>query len=295
MKVGFIGTGTMGGPMAANVLAAGNELAVFDTNRASTTFLEELGAIRCADLESLVNAAEVVLMSLPGPTEVEVVATELLELMANGQTLIDMSTNSPALIKRLAVEAQNKGIGFLDAPVSGGVHGAKGGTLAIMVGGSKAHYDRFELLFKTMGANIFHVGDVGAGNVAKLINNMLAFSSMMANAEALVLGAKAGIDLNVLYNVVRTSSGNSATWEGGVKRILRDKLAPSFTLDLACKDIGLATELANQLDVDLTLVPTAARLMQHLQDNGFGKEDILTTIKALEESVGVTVRGTWQE
>jgi 3-hydroxyisobutyrate dehydrogenase-like beta-hydroxyacid dehydrogenase len=94
---------------------------------------------------------------------------------------------------------------------------------------------------------------------------------------------------------VRTSSGNSMTWEGGARAILRDRLAPTFTLDLACKDIGLATDLANDLDVDLTMVPTAERLMKNFQDNGFGKEDTLATVKALEEAAGVTVRGTWDE
>ena len=295
MKVGFIGTGSMGGPMAANVLAAGNELCVFDTIRSATAALEEAGAVRCEDLASLVRASEIVLLSLPGPSEVDAVAAEVLESMSAGQTLVDMSTNSPALVKRIATQAQTKGVGFLDAPVSGGVRGARKGTLTIMVGGEKELYDRFQPFFESMGANIFHVGEVGAGNVAKLVNNMLAFSTMMANAEALILGAKAGVDLNVLYNIVRTSSGNSMTWEGGARAILRDRLAPTFTLDLACKDMGLATDLANELDVNLTMAPTAERMMKNFQDNGFGKEDTLATVKALEEAAGVTVRGTWDE
>lgn len=295
MKVGFIGTGTMGGPMAANVLAAGNELSVFDTNRSATATLEEAGAIRCEELASLVRAVEVVLLSLPGPSEVDAVASEVLELMSAGQTLVDMSTNSPTLVKRIATHARTKGVGFLDSPVSGGVRGAKRGTLAIMVGGEKELYERFEPLFESMGENIFHVGEVGAGNIAKLVNNMLAFSTMMANAEALVLGAKAGVDPNVLWNIVRTSSGNSMTWEGGGRAILRDRLAPTFTVDLACKDIGLATDLAREVSVDLTMVPTAERLLKGFQANGFAKEDVLATVKALEEAAGVTVRGTWDQ
>ncbi|MFT4582489.1 MAG: 3-hydroxyisobutyrate dehydrogenase-like beta-hydroxyacid dehydrogenase [Gammaproteobacteria bacterium] len=295
MKVGFIGTGNMGGPMAANVLAAGNELCVYDANRSATATLEEAGAVRCEDIASLVRACEVVLLSLPGPTEVDAVAAEVLESMSAGQTLVDMSTNSPAVVKRIAALAQTKGVGFLDAPVSGGVRGAKKATLAIMVGGDKSLYDRLAPLFGSMGANIFHVGDVGAGNVAKLVNNMLAFSTMMSNAEALILGAKAGVDLNVLWNIVRTSSGGSMTWEGGGKAILRDRLAPSFTVDLACKDIGLATDLAREVGVDLTMIPTAERLLKNFQANGFAKEDVLATVKALEEAAGVTVRGTWDQ
>jgi 3-hydroxyisobutyrate dehydrogenase-like beta-hydroxyacid dehydrogenase len=295
MKVGFIGTGNMGGPMAANVLAAGNELRVYDTNALATATLEEAGAIRCEDLASLAGASEVVILSLPGPSEVDAVAAEVLKSMSAGQTLVDMSTNSPAVVKGIAAHAQTKGVGFLDAPVSGGVRGAKKGSLAIMVGGDKMLYESLGSLFGSMGANIFHVGEVGAGNVAKLVNNMLAFSTMMSNAEALILGAKAGVDLNVLWNIVRTSSGNSMTWEGGGKAILRDRLAPSFTVDLACKDIGLATDLAREVGVDLTMIPTAERLLKNFQANGFAKEDVLATVKALEEAAGVTVRGTWDQ
>ena len=164
-----------------------------------------------------------------------------------------------------------------------------------MVGGDKALYDRLQPLFGSMGENIFHVGEVGAGNVAKLVNNMLAFSVMMSNAEALILGAKAGVDPNVLWNIVRTSSGNSMTWEGGGRAILRDRLAPTFTVDLACKDIGLATDLAREVGVDLTMIPTAERLLKGFQANGFAQEDVLATVKALEEAAGVTVRGTWDQ
>ena len=295
MKVGFIGTGNMGGPMAANILAAGNEVRVYDTNPSATTTLEEAGAVRCEDLLSLASNSEIVILSLPGPPEVDAVASEVLESMSAGQTLVDMSTNSPAVVKRIAMRAQAKGVGFLDAPVSGGVRGARQGTLAIMVGGDKSLYDSLEPLFGVMGENLFHVGEVGAGNVAKLVNNMLAFSVMMSNAEALVLGAKAGVDPNVLWNTVRTSSGNSMTWEGGGRAILRDRLAPMFTVDLACKDIGLATDLAREVGVDLTMIPTAERLLKGFQASGFAKEDVLATVKALEEAAGVTVRGTWDQ
>ncbi|NNL85475.1 MAG: NAD(P)-dependent oxidoreductase [Myxococcales bacterium] len=295
MKIGFIGTGNMGAPMAANVLAAGHELRVHDTNRAATAALEESGASWCDDLAALADGADAVLLSLPGPPQVEAVASELLRLLKPGQTLIDMSTNSPSLVKRIAEDAGAKGVSFLDAPVSGGVRGARKGTLAIMVGGSKELYDRFEPLFDAMGANIFHVGEVGSGNVAKLVNNALAFSIMMSNAEALILGTKAGVDPNILWNVIRTSSGNSMTWEGGARAILRDRLAPTFTVDLACKDIGLATDLAAEMGVDLTMVPTAEALLKNFQTNGFAQEDVLATVKALEAAAGVSVRGTWNE
>lgn len=295
MKIGFIGTGNMGGPMAANVLAAGNELYVHDTSRQATASLEESGAHWCDGLSDVTDIAEVIFLSLPGPVEVEAVAGQLLNTMSSGQTLVDMSTNSPSVVQSIYAAASEKGITFLDAPVSGGVRGARKGTLAIMVGGDRDQFDLLEPVFQTMGANIFYIGDVGAGNVAKLANNMLAFSIMMSNAEALIMGAKAGVDPNVLWNVIRTSSGNSMTWEGGARAILRDRLAPTFTVDLACKDIGLAMDLADEMDLDLTMVPTAQKLLKDFQAGGFAQEDVLATIKSLESAADVTIRGTWDQ
>ncbi len=295
MQIGFIGTGNMGGPMAANILAAGHALRVHDTLRSATATLEEAGATWCDDASGVCDGADAVFLSLPGPKEVEAVASALLPHMRAGQTLVDMSTNSPSLMKKIESDAKAQGIDFLDAPVSGGVRGARKGTLAIMVGGDRSVFERLEPVFQVMGANIFHVGEIGAGNVAKLVNNMLAFAIMMSNAEALVLGAKAGVDPNVLWNIIRTSSGNSMTWEGGARAILRDRLAPTFTVDLACKDIGLAADLAKEMDVDLTMVAKAKELLTNFQQNGFAKEDVLATIKSLEEAAGVTVRGTWDQ
>ena len=295
MEVGFIGTGTMGQPMAANILAAGNSLKVHDKNRNAASPLVEAGALWCGDITTAVNGCETVLLSLPGPKEVELVAKEALRTMHSGQTLVDMSTNSPALVRELSKLANKKGVEFLDAPVSGGIRGARKGTLAIMVGGDKKSFNKLGNLWECMGSNVFHVGDVGAGNAAKLVNNMLAFSIMMSNAEALVLGAKAGIDPQVLWDIVRSSSGNSMTWEGGARAILRDRLAPTFTVDLACKDIGLATGMAEELGIELEMIKKAEELLKGFQQNGFAKEDVLATVKSMESSAGVKLRGTWRE
>lgn len=298
MRVGFIGTGNMGGPMAANILGAGHELAVHDLDRVAAKELEAAGA-RWADSPKAAAAdADVVCLSLPGPPEVEDLVIGnggLLDAMAGGSAIVDLSTNSPSLVKRLAQRAAERGVGFLDAPVSGGVRGARKGSLAVMVGGEPDTFATCVPLFDAIGDNVFHVGEIGSGNVAKLINNMLAFSSMMANAEALVLGAKAGVDTNVLWKIVRASSGANFAWEYGARAILRDRLAPTFAVDLACKDVGLATELAAELDVPLTMGTTAEALLRRYQGAGFAREDVLATVKALEEAAGVQVRGTWDE
>lgn len=297
MKLGFVGVGNMGNPMALNLIKAGHALRVTDLRREAATNLEEAGAIWTHSPREVATDADVVFLSLPMPTDVErVVLTDngVLAGMRSGGTIIDMSTNAPTVVRGLAEKAKTQGVAFLDAPVSGGVRGARNATLAVMVGGDKAVYERCEPLLKAIG-NVFYVGDTGAGNVAKLVNNMLAFIHMMGAAEAIVLGTKAGVDPNILWQVVKASSGNSFVWESGTRAILRDRLAPTFTIDLASKDIGLATSLAKELEVPLTMGPAAEELIRHYQANGYAKEDVLATVKELEKQVGTTVRGTWKE
>ena len=298
MKFGFIGVGNMGNPMALNLIKGGHSLRIHDIKREATENLIEDGATWVYSAQAAAQGAEVVFLSLPMPAHVEEVALSdngVLAGIASGKTIVDMSTNAPSVVKELAQKANAEGVAFLDAPVSGGVRGARKGTLAIMVGGDKAVYDRCEPALKCMGSNVFHVGDIGAGNVAKLVNNMLAFIQMMGGAEALILGAKAGVDPNALWKIVKASSGNSFVWESGTRAILRDRLAPTFTIDLACKDMGLASDLAKELDVPLTVAKAAEGLLKGYQSNGFAQEDVLATIKALEQQTETTVRGTWDD
>lgn len=298
MKLGFIGVGNMGNPMALNLLKAGHSLQIHDLRREAAANLEEAGAIWVNSPKEAATGTDVALLSLPMPADVERVVladSGVLAGMERGGTIIDMSTNSPTVVRGLAEKTQAKGVAFLDAPVSGGVRGARNATLAVMVGGDKTVYDKYESVLKAIGANVFYVGGVGAGNVAKLVNNMLAFINMMGAAEGIVLGAKAGVDPNVLWQVIKASSGGSFTWESGTRAILRDRLAPTFTIDLASKDIGLATGLAKELGVPLKMGEAAEELIRHYQANGYAKEDVLATVKELEKQVGTIVRGTWRE
>ncbi len=298
MKLGFVGVGNMGNPMALNLLKAGHSLQVYDIKQEAAGNLIEDGATWVESPKAAATGVEVICLSLPMPAHVEEVVLAdngALAGIAKGKTIIDMSTNSPTVVKRLAEQVNAQGVHFLDAPVSGGVRGARKGTLAIMVGGDKAVYDSCESVLQCMGSNVFHVGAIGAGNVAKLVNNMLAFIHMMGGAEALILGAKAGVDPNALWKIVKASSGNSFIWESGTRAILRDRLAPTFTIDLACKDIGLATDLGAELDVPLTMASAAQGLLKAYQSGGFAQEDVLATIKALEQQTETTVRGTWDD
>lgn len=298
MTVGFIGVGNMGNPMAANLQKAGHALQVHDIKREAARNLIDAGATWVNSPKEAATDVDYVFLSLPMPADVErVVLSEngVLTAMKSGGIIVDMSTNSPTTVRALAEKTKAKGVTFIDAPVSGGVRGARNATLAIMAGGDKAAYDKCEPLLKAMGANVFYCGDIGAGNVVKLVNNMLAFIHMMGAAEAVVLGKKAGVDPNVLWQAVKASSGGSFVWDSGTRAVLRDKLAPTFTIDLASKDISLATKLAEEFGVPLTMGKAAEGLIRGYQTGGYAKEDVLATIKELEKQAGVTVRGTWKE
>jgi 3-hydroxyisobutyrate dehydrogenase len=298
MKFGFIGVGNMGNPMALNLSKAGHSLLVHDIRREAAANLEEAGATWVNSPKEAATGVEATFLSLPMPADVErVVLAEngVLAGMGSGGTIIDMSTNSPTVVRSLAEQTKAKGVAFLDAPVSGGVRGARAATLAIMVGGDKAVYDKYEPALKAIGSNVFHCGDVGTGNVVKLCNNMLAFIHMMGAAEALILGTKAGVDPNILWQAVKASSGGSFVWESGTRAILRDRLAPTFTIDLASKDISLAAALAKDFDVPLKMGTAALELIRNYQANGYAKEDVLATVKELEKQTGTVVRGTWRE
>lgn len=294
MRLGFIGVGNMGGPMAGHVIAAGHDVGVYDLQPASIAPLVEAGGRRCASPGEAADGAEAVLLSLPMPADVEAIVAGpggLFETMSPGAVILDLTTSSPAVSRRLAAEATERGFSFLDAPVSGGVGGARKGTLAVMVGGPLEVFEAFEPILATFAAKVVHCGDVGAGNVVKVINNMLAFTNMLATTEALLLGAKAGVDPKILREVVQASSGASFVWDGGTRAILRDRLAPTFNNTLASKDIGLAVDLARELQVPVPMGEHTKSLLNHYRDNGFGAEDVLATVKALEEQANFVVRG----
>jgi 3-hydroxyisobutyrate dehydrogenase len=298
MKVGFIGVGNMGNPMATNLQKAGHTLQVYDIKREAAQNLLDAGATWVNSPKEAATGVDIVFLSLPMPSDVERVVLSdngVLTAMNSGGIIVDMSTNSPSVVRSLAEKTKAKGVTFIDAPVSGGVRGARNATLAIMAGGDKAAYDTCEPLLKAMGANVFYCGDIGTGNVVKLVNNMLAFIHMMGAAEAVVLGKKAGVDPNILWQAVKASSGGSFVWESGTRAVLRDKLAPTFTIDLASKDISLATKLAEEFGVPLTMGKAAEGLIRGYQTGGYAKEDVLATVKELEKQAGVTVRGTWKE
>ncbi|MDG2113873.1 MAG: NAD(P)-dependent oxidoreductase [Actinomycetota bacterium] len=294
MQLGFIGVGNMGGPIAGHVIGAGHDVRVFDLRSESVDPLVEQGAQRATSPADAASGAEAVFLSLPKPSDVEeVVAGEggLFEALGTGTAILDLTTSSPTVSRKLAEQGNELGITFLDAPISGGVYGARKGTLAVMVGGPEDVFETYRPVMETFGAKVVRCGDVGAGNVVKVVNNMLAFVNMMGVTEALLLGAKAGVDPVVLREAVQASSGASFVWDSGTRAILRDRLAPSFTNTLACKDIGIAVDLAHELDVPVPMGEQTLGLLTGYRDNGYADEDILATVRALEERADFVVRG----
>lgn len=293
MKVGFIGTGNMGNPMAMNVLKAGNELVVHDLRKEAAINLLEAGAIWADSPRAVAEQSDVVLASLPKPADVEKVflsADGILAGLKPGQAYFDLTTSDPLVSRRLAEVAAEKGVHFLDSPVSGGVVGARAGTLAVMVGGDPAVFERHKAVLQAIGKNVFHLGGVGNGNVAKLVNNMLAFVNRAAASEGIILGVKAGVEPQLLLDCIRASSGDSFSLRGMDKTVFKGDFSPTFTLDLACKDIGLALDLAHALTVPMRVAPNVQNLMTEAQAQGWGSLASSVVMKVLERAAGLEVR-----
>jgi 3-hydroxyisobutyrate dehydrogenase-like beta-hydroxyacid dehydrogenase len=295
MKVGFIGVGNMGGPMCRNIIRNTNhEVVVFDLNAAAIAACTDLGATAGASVAELAASCDVVITSLPLPRDVEAVALGpggIKENARRGTTYIDLSTNSPGLARRVHAALAERGIAMLEAPVSGGVPRATDGTIVIMVGGEAAAFEAQRPLLASFSGEVIHVGAVGFGSVAKLINNQLAFSNAAAAAEALILGMMSGIDLHKLDQVIANASGNSSAYRALAGKAFRRDFKPGFALDLAHKDLRLALELADELGVPGMIGPQVMSLYRMARGMGLGPSDSSAVLKVYEAALSREVRG----
>ena len=291
MKVGFIGVGNMGGPMCRNIIRNTNhEVVVFDLNPDAVKACTDLGASAGASVADIAGRCDVVITSLPMPRHVEAVAAEIGAHAKPGTVYIDLSTNAVDCAQRVHAMLAEKGIRMLEAPVSGGVTGATAGTIAIMVGGDEKLFDEQLPLFSSFGKNVIHVGPVGMGSVAKLVNNMLAFCNAAAAAEALMLGKMAGIDLGKLHQVISNSSGNSFGFGNLAAKAFAGDFKASFALDLAHKDLRLALQLADSVGMPGLIAPQVMALYRMAQAKGWGGDDSASVIRVYEEALGQQVR-----
>jgi 3-hydroxyisobutyrate dehydrogenase len=293
ISVGFIGVGNMGNPMAYNVLKAGFPMVVFDKNPQAMENLIQAGAQPASSVREVVEQSEITLTSLPASPDVEAVYLQpggLVESARPGTLLVDLSSVLPSTVRKIEPRAKERGVQFLEAPVSGGVTGARAATLAIMVGGDAEVLARAQPVLRAIGPNIFHVGPVGAGNTVKAINNMMACVNSLAMMEGLALGVKAGLDPMAIYEVVKASSGASKALERIPNGLLPRKFEPGFKVQLMNKDLETVTTIAKDLHVPLSFANIAQQYQQAALAAGLAEHDTSVVMTIIERLAGVEVQ-----
>jgi 3-hydroxyisobutyrate dehydrogenase len=297
-RVGVIGLGAMGLSMARNVLKAGFPLQVWARRPESAEAIRREGAGWADSPAALAGNSDVVVLSVTNSPDVAHLMRcddGILAGAHDGLVVVDTSTIAPATSRELAKEAAHRGIALLDAPVSGGAQGAQAGTLTFMAAGDRDAFERVKPVLEAMGKNIFHVGPSGAGQVIKLVNNILVGVIAGATAEAFVLGVKAGADTETMAQVVGVSAG--ASWQLSNQFPLRafsGTFQPGFMTDLLAKDLKLALDLGEENQAPLFFTALAKQLYGEVQAAGYGRADYTSVLRVLEAIAGVEVRAARQ-
>jgi 3-hydroxyisobutyrate dehydrogenase len=292
MKVGFIGIGTMGASMALNVRAKGYDVTVNDLRREAAAPHLKAGCAWADSARKAAEAADVVFTSLPGPKEVQAVAEELLPAMRRGTAWFDLSTNSPTVVRAISARFAEKGIAMLDSPVSGGPAGAKSGKLALYVSGERGAFDRHKAVLDAIGDQVIYVGPVGAGTVAKLVHNCAGYAILACLAEVMTLGVKAGVEPLALWAAIRQGAfGRRRSFDRLAEQFLIGKFdPPAFALELAHKDVTLATELGREFRVPMKVANTVLQEMtEAMNREGWAKRDSRIFMLLQEERAGVRI------
>ncbi len=292
MRLGFIGVGAMGAPMAERLLAAGHELAVFDPNAAAVRALVALGATAASSAQAAVEGVETAFACLPSPEVSRKVAGEI----AAGKglrTYVETSTIGMAALKAISAQLGARGISVLDAPVSGGPRGARAGVLSTMVAGERAVFERARPLFEAIAGKVFYIGEApGLGQITKLANNMISAAGMAAACEAVVLAVKAGVDARTLIDAINAGTGrNSATQDKFPQSILPRTFDYGGKLQTMYKDVQLCFEEAKALEVPMWVGASVVQLWFQGMVEGRAEDDYTTIIKVVEGWTGVTVGG----
>lgn len=292
MRVGFIGLGTMGSSMALNARKGGHDLIVHDLKREAAAPHLAAGAKWADSPEALARDSEVVLTSLPGPREVEAVGEQLFKGMQRGAAWLDLSTNSPTVVRRLHERFAGNGVAVLDAPVSGGPRGAKTGKLALWVGGERAVFDRCRPVLDAIGDQVLYIGPIGAGSVAKLVHNCAGYAMQAALAEVFTMGVRAGVDALPLWAAIRQGAlGRKRTFDRIGDQFLQGKFdPPDFALNLAYKDVTLATELAREIGVPMRMAALTHAEMSEAINRGWGGRDSRVFLLLQEERAKVDIK-----
>lgn len=293
MKVAFIGLGIMGKPMSLNLLKAGHELFVYDIVPAPVEEVAKAGATACQSAADAASRAEVTIMMLPDGPDVEAAVLGpggVLEGAAKGSILVDMSSVSPLVSQKIGKACAERGVEFLDAPVSGGEPKAIDGTLAIMVGGDQKTFDKVLPLFQVMGSSATLTGPVGAGNVTKLANQIMVACNIAAMGEALVLATKAGLDPEVVFHAVKGGLAGSTVLNAKAPMVIERNFKPGFRIRLHQKDLRNALLAAESLKVSLPFTSLAQQILISLMNNGRGELDHSGIVTFLEDMAQIEVR-----
>jgi len=293
-KIGFIGLGVMGKPMAMNLLKAGYSLCVHDVVLGPVKEVVAAGATEGKSAKDVGEKAELVITVLPTSVEVKEVYLGdkgVLAGLKEGGLIIDMSTIEPMVSQHIAGIAGKKQIEMLDAPVSGGQAGAMAGTLSIMVGGKEGIFKETKKIFEAMGQNIFYCGPIGSGEVVKIANNLVLAINMQAACEGMILGVKAGVKPQVLLDVMTKSSAqNWALSTYMPNKAFKGDFEPGFMVDLMYKDLGLAQNLSGAYNVPILLGAQCHQVFEQARARGIGKKDFSAILTLLEELTGVKAR-----
>ena len=289
MNLGYIGTGVMGNPMAKALIEAGHSVTVYDLNRESATNLCEMGANWADDPRQLSESSEVVFTSLPGPVQAENVLTNpdtgILSGLRVGGTWVDTTTNSPTMIHKLASLCKQRGIEMLDCPVSGRIP-----NMTMMVGGDQAVFNKQRPVLETMGKEVIYVGGTASGCTAKLVTQYLGYSNFIAGIEGMLIGAKAGLDMDILARLIPISASASGVMERSMGVVLDGTFASNGTLDIVAKDLHLACQLARDVQAPSRIGDIVDDVLQRAQAQGWGQEGYPIVAKILEQMANSEVR-----
>ena len=293
VRVGYVGLGNLGEHLAMSLVRAGHHLTVTDLDRARAERLLAAGATWAADAAAVGAASDVVFTCLPSPAAVDAVvagAGGLLSGMSPGSTWIDNSTTDREATARLAALAAERGIRVLEAPVTGGVHKAAAGEITVLVGGPDDLVAEHRHLLEAIGSPVLHMGPMGSAAVIKVITNMLAFIHLVAAGEALMLAKRGGLDLAMAFEAIKHSSGNSFVHETESQLVLNGSYDIAFTMDLACKDLGFATDFGREFGVPLDLASMTEQIFIRARQQYGGAAWSTMVVKLLEDALGTDLR-----
>lgn len=292
MKIGFIGLGIMGTPMAKNLIKAGRELVVYNRTESKADALVELGAVRAGSPAEVARQCSVIITMLPDSPDVRDVclgSKGIIETAAPGSIVIDMSSIDPVATKEIGASLAAKDIRMMDAPVSGGEPKAIDGTLSVMVGGSKEDFDEFFSLLMCMASSVVYVGELGSGNVAKLANQVIVAINIAAVSEALTLSVKNGADPQLIYQAIRGGLAGSSVLDAKAPLMMDHDFAPGFRIGLHIKDLNNALNAAHATETSMPLTAQVMEMMQALRNDGAASQDHSALLRYYEKISNVEI------